>query len=64
MISTLEAMQEQSPNHQVTVVLPVYQATYPWQQILHNQIGKQLRSALRDHEGIVTTEIVYHLEDS
>jgi hypothetical protein len=63
-ISYLEAIQEQSPNHQVTVVLPVYQAAYPWQQILHNQIGKQLRSALRDHEGIVTTEIVYHLDES
>jgi hypothetical protein len=62
-ISYLEAIQEQSPNHQVTVVLPVYQAPYPWQQLLHNQIGKQLRSALRDHEGIVTTEIVYHLDE-
>lgn len=63
-ISYLEAIQENSPNHQVTVVLPVYQAAYPWQQVLHNQIGKQLRSALRDHEGIVTTEVVYHLDEA
>ena len=64
MISYLEAVQEQSPNHEVTVVLPVYQAAYPWQQVLHNQIGKQLRSVLRDHSGIVTTEIVYHLDEA
>jgi amino acid transporter len=63
-ISYLEAVQEQSPNHEVTVVLPVYQAAYPWQQVLHNQIGKQLRSVLRDHSGIVTTEIVYHLDEA
>jgi amino acid transporter len=63
-ISYVEAVQEQSPGGRVTVVLPVYQATYPWQQILHNQIGRQLRKALRDHEGVVTTEVIYHLDEA
>jgi hypothetical protein len=63
-VSYVEAVQEQSPGGRVTVVLPVYQATYPWQQVLHNQIGRQLRSALRDHEGVVTTEVIYHLDEA
>jgi hypothetical protein len=62
-ISYVEAVQEQSPNHMVTVVLPVYQAVYPWQQVLHNQIGSQLKKALREHEGVVTTEVIYHLDE-
>jgi hypothetical protein len=62
-VSYVEAVQERSPTGRVTVVLPVFRANHSWQQVLHNQIGKQLKSALREREGIITTEVVYSLDE-
>ena len=60
-ISYVEAVQERSPTNKVTVVIPVFRANYPWERMLHNQIGKQLKGALSEQEGIITTEVIYRL---
>jgi amino acid transporter len=60
-ISYLDALQSSEPDSNVTVVLPEYRTTFPWQGWLHNQTSRRLRSALLDRPNTVVIDVPYHL---
>ena len=63
-ISYLDALQVSDPEGNVSVVLPEYRTSLPWQGWLHNQSSRRLRSALLDRPNTVVVDVPYHLGDS
>ena len=57
----LDEVKEESGNQMVTVVLPEFVTGKWWHRILHNQSGLMLKFALLFKDGIVTSNIRYHL---
>jgi len=49
------------PSQYVTVVLPEFRTTWPWQRWLHNQSARRLKNALLDRPNTVITDVPYHL---
>ena len=61
LLSYVSAIQRQSHDATVVVVLPELVATRWWHQILHNQTALRLKAALLFRPGIVTVNVPYHL---
>jgi hypothetical protein len=57
----IEQVQDDSPNHIVTVILPEFVPAKWWQHILHNQSALQIKGALLFKQGVIVTSVPYHL---
>jgi hypothetical protein len=51
----------QRPDLTLTVVLPELVTARRWQRVLHNQVARRLRSALRPVPGVVVVSVPFHL---
>ena len=49
-------------NYTTTVLVPQFVPKKPWQNILHNQTGLRLRSALNSRENIIVSTYNFHLK--
>jgi hypothetical protein len=58
-LSYVDAMADAASGRFVTVVLPEYQAAWPWQRWLHNQSARRLRQALLDRRDTAVAEIPF-----
>jgi Amino acid permease len=58
----IEALHHQRPELTLTVIVPEVIPQRRWQQLLHNRTGPRLRRTLVRHEGIVITDIPFHLK--
>lgn len=57
----LDVVKLENPNQMVTVILPEFVTRKWWHRFLHNQSGLMLKFALLFKEGIITTNIRYHV---
>ncbi|MBN2404974.1 MAG: APC family permease [Coriobacteriia bacterium] len=57
----LDEVREENGNQIVTVVIPEFVIGKWWHRFLHNQSGLMLKFALLFKEGVVTTNIRYHV---
>jgi amino acid transporter len=57
----IEQVQDESPSHIVTVILPEFVPAKWWQHILHNQSALQIKGALLFKQGVIVTSVPYHL---
>jgi hypothetical protein len=46
----------------LTVLIPEFVATRPWEQLLHNQSALRLKGSLLFRPGIVVTSVPYHID--
>lgn len=60
-LTYLDSVQAEREDDIVTVLLPEFDATNFWSQLLHNQSGLRLKWALLKKPGVVVTNIRYHL---
>lgn len=54
-------LHEQRPDLTITVVLPELVVKHRWHQLLHSNLARRLRRALRPLPGIVITSVPFHL---
>ncbi len=57
----LDEVRGENGNQMVTVVIPEFVTGKWWHRVLHNQSGLMLKFALLFKEGVVTTNIRYHV---
>jgi hypothetical protein len=59
----LDHLQQQAPDHLVTIVLPEFVPARWWQHLLHNQTALLVKGALffRKGQGVIVTNVPYHL---
>jgi hypothetical protein len=60
-LNYMSAVHRQRPELTLTVVLPELVTPRWWQRILHNQVARRLRSALRPFPGVVLITVPFHL---
>ncbi|HEV8309358.1 MAG TPA: APC family permease, partial [Methylomirabilota bacterium] len=58
----LDHLQQQVPDHLITIILPEFVPARWWQHLLHNQTALLIKGALLFRKGIVVTNVPYHLE--
>jgi hypothetical protein len=51
----------QQPNELLTIVVPQFIPSHPWENLLHNQTALLLRSALGSKQGLVVVEVPYQV---
>lgn len=51
----------QQPNELLTIVVPQFIPSHPWENLLHNQTALLLRSALVSKQGLVVVEVPYQV---
>jgi hypothetical protein len=61
MLRYIDAVQRESGNETVTVVLPEFVSEKWWHNIMHNQAGLLLKLALSGREGVVVSNVRYFL---
>ncbi len=61
MINYIEVVHRQRPDLTLTVILPEIVVRHWWHRILHNQIARRLRRALRPVPKMVVTTVPFHL---
>ena len=59
-LAYVDAVSRTRPEQTVTVVLPEFVPRWPWERLLHNQLGLRLRRALRSRPNTVIVEVPYH----
>jgi hypothetical protein len=64
MLRYIDAVQRESRNETITVVLPEFVSERWWHHILHNQAGLLLKLALSGHEGVVVSNVRYFLHSN
>jgi hypothetical protein len=57
----LDVLRGENANQMVTVVIPEFVTGKWWHRALHNQSGLMLKLALLNREGVITTNIRYHV---
>lgn len=57
----LDAIRIDDPGQTITVVIPEFVTNKWWHRFLHNQSGLLLKLALLFREGVITTNIRYHI---
>ena len=57
----LDVVKEENPNQMVTVVIAEFVTGRWWHRALHNQSGLMLKLALLNKDGVITTNIRYHV---
>jgi amino acid transporter len=62
LIRYIDSVEREHCDDMVTVVLPEFVPARWWQHLLHNQSSLMLKAALLFKEGIIVTNVPYHLE--
>jgi amino acid transporter len=62
LLSYIDALHRQQPSRILTVLIPEFVATRPWEQLLHNQSALRLKGSLLFRPGIVVTSVPYHID--
>jgi hypothetical protein len=57
----INRISQKNGNDLVTIVLPEFVPARWWQHLLHNQSSLLLKGALLFHEGVIVTNVPYHL---
>jgi hypothetical protein len=57
----IDALDRQSPDDTVTIVLPEFLPARPWEYLLHNQSALRLKAALLFRKNTVVADVPYHL---
>ena len=58
----IDSMERAHKDDMLTVVVPEFVPARWWQHLLHNQSSLMLKGALLFKEGIIVTNVPYHLE--
>ena len=58
----LDHLQQQAPDHLVTIILPEFVPARWWQHLLHNQTALLIKGALLFRKRVIVTDVPYHLE--
>jgi amino acid transporter len=61
LLSYIDALDKQSPDDTVTIVLPEFLPARPWEYLLHNQSALRLKAALLFRRNTVVADVPYHL---
>lgn len=62
LIRYIDSVEREHKDDMVTVVLPEFVPAKWWQHLLHNQSSLMLKGALLFKEGVIVTNVPYHLE--
>jgi amino acid transporter len=60
----IDALDRQSPDDTITIVLPEFLPAKPWEYLLHNQSALRLKAALLFRPNTVVVDVPYHLGGS
>jgi amino acid transporter len=63
LLAYIDALHRQQPDRVLTVMIPEFVATHPWEYLLHNQSALRLKGALLFRPGIVVINVPYHIAD-
>jgi amino acid transporter len=61
LLSYIDALDRQSPDDTVTIVLPEFLPARPWEYLLHNQSALRLKASLLFRRNTVVADVPYHL---
>jgi len=61
LLAYIDAVRETHPHDTVTVILPEYVPRYWWENLIHNQTGLRIKTALLYRPGIVVASVPYHM---
>ena len=53
---------EEFPEQVTTVVIPEFLPEHGYEEMLHNQTAKRLRSQLKQYKDLVIIEVPYHID--
>ncbi len=62
LVAYLDEVQKETPNTQITVVLPEIVPARRWQNLLHGQSALMLKLHLMNRRRVVVTNVRYHME--
>ena len=62
LLAYIDAVRETHPHDTVTVILPEYVPRYWWENLIHNQTGLRIKTALLYRPGIVVASVPYHMQ--
>ncbi len=62
LVAYLDEVQKETPNTQITVVLPEIVPARRWQNLLHGQSALMLKLHLMNRKRVVVTNVRYHME--
>ncbi|MEP6774331.1 MAG: APC family permease, partial [Chloroflexota bacterium] len=60
LLSYIDALDKQSPNDTITIVLPEFLPGRPWEYLLHNQSALRLKASLLFRPNTVVADVPYH----
>lgn len=61
LIEYLDELQDEKRHHLITIVLPEFVPARWWQHLLHNQSALLIKGALLFRQGVIVTDVPYHL---
>lgn len=64
LLSYIDAIDQQSPDDTITIVLPEFLPARFWEYLLHNQSALRLKAALLFRQNTVVADVPYHLGSS
>ena len=64
LLSYIDALDQQSPDDTITIVVPEFLPARPWQYLLHSQTALRLKAALLFRPNTVVANVPYHLGKS
>jgi len=62
LLEYLDHLQQQAPGQLVTIILPEFVPARFWQHLLHNQTALMIKGALLFRQGVIVTNVPYHLK--
>ena len=62
LIRYIDSVEREHKDDMLTVVVPEFVPAKWWQHLLHNQSSLMLKGALLFKEGVIVTNVPYHLE--
>lgn len=62
LVTYIQALRQENPGVQVSVILPEFVPAHWWERLLHNQTALRLKFALYSQSDVIVTNIPYHLK--
>jgi amino acid transporter len=62
LLEYLDHLRQQAPDQLVTIILPEFVPARFWQHLLHNQTALLIKGALLFRQGVIVTNVPYHLK--
>jgi len=62
LLQYLDHLQQQAPDQLVTIILPEFVPARFWQHLLHNQTALLIKGSLLFRQGVIVTNVPYHLK--